>query len=90
MTTPLHRRRKPHPFWRSLVEVASIVFLFYSNLLMGEFTGNNSRGKSLSFAVRDIFALANVIIADEQREKQPCTPAFKSASCLVECKPALS
>lgn len=63
MTTSLRTRRKTHPFWRSLVEVASIIFLFYSNLLMGEFTGNNGHGKSLSYAVRDIFTLANFAIA---------------------------
>ena len=36
------------------------MFLFYSNLLMGEFTRSNSvHGKSLLAAVRDIVTLAN-------------------------------
>lgn len=63
MTTSLRPRRKTRPFWRSLVEVASIIFLFYSNLLMGEFTGTNEHGKTLAFAVHDIFTLANFSIA---------------------------
>ncbi len=41
-----------------------IIFLFYSNLLMGEFTRSNSaQGKSLLFAVRDVFTAANFAIA---------------------------
>ena len=51
------------PIWRALIEVGFIVFLFYSNLLMGEFTDANGRGKSLAFAVHDIFTLANLTIA---------------------------
>jgi len=45
------------------VEVGSIVFLFYSNLLMGEFTRTNGKGKSLAFAMKDIFTAANLGIA---------------------------
>ncbi len=62
MTQLARPRRKPHPFWRSVVEVASIMFLFYSNLLMGEFTRGNGRGKTLVFAVHDVFTLANFAI----------------------------
>jgi hypothetical protein len=51
------------PLWRALVEVAFIVFLFYSNLLMGEFTGVNGQGKTLAFALRDIITPANFVIA---------------------------
>jgi hypothetical protein len=51
------------PVWRALVEVGFIVFLFYSNLLMGEFTQTNGQGKSLAFAVNDIFTAANFAIA---------------------------
>lgn len=62
--TPLTRsRRKPHPLWRGFVEVASIIFLFYSNLLMGEFTRLNGKGKSLAFAFNDIFTKTNFTIA---------------------------
>jgi hypothetical protein len=48
---------------RALIEVAFIVFLFYSNLLMGEFTVANGHGKTLVFALRDIFTLKNFTIA---------------------------
>ena len=51
------------PIWRVLVEVGFIIFLFYSNLLMGEFTRTNAPGKSLAFALEDIFTLHNFGIA---------------------------
>jgi hypothetical protein len=64
---------RPHPiprpfwrlrrFWRLVVEVSSILFLFYSNLLMGEFTGINGRGKTLGWALNDIFTMTNFSIA---------------------------
>jgi len=46
-----------------MVEVAFIIFLFYSNLLMGEFTHTNDQGKSLVFAIQDIFTITNFVIA---------------------------
>lgn len=46
-----------------MVEVGFIVFLFYSNLLMGEFTRANGPGKSLAFALRDILTVTNFGIA---------------------------
>ena len=46
-----------------MVEVDFIIFLFYSNLLMGEFTQTNGQGKNLLFAIQDIFTVANVAIA---------------------------
>lgn len=60
---PLPARRRPHPLWRAVVEVAFIDFLFYSNLLMGEFTGVNGQGKTFAFALRDIITPANFLIA---------------------------
>jgi hypothetical protein len=51
------------PLWRAVIEIAFIVFLFYSNLLMGEFTFTNQGGKSLSFALRDIITPINFVIA---------------------------
>lgn len=52
------------PFWRAVVEAGFIIFLFYSNLLMGEFERSNSEhGKSLLFALTDIFTISNFIIA---------------------------
>lgn len=38
------------------------MFLFYANLLMGEFTRTNARGKTLGFALHDVFTLANFSI----------------------------
>ena len=46
-----------------MVEVGFIIFLFYSNLLMGEFTRTNGRGKTSVFAIEDIFTTANFAIA---------------------------
>ncbi len=48
---------------RAVIEVTFIVFLFYSNLLMGEFTGSNGQGKSMEFALHDIFTGTNFAIA---------------------------
>jgi hypothetical protein len=65
--TPTETHLKPlprmKPLWRALIEVAFIVFLFYSNLLMGEFTGVNGQNKTFAFAVRDIITPTNFIIA---------------------------
>ena len=55
--------RKLAPLWRALIEVGFIVFLYYSNLLMGEFTASNGHGKTLVFALHDIFTATNFIIA---------------------------
>jgi hypothetical protein len=55
--------RRLAPIWRALVEVGFIIFLFYSNLLMGEFTKINGRDKSLLFALTDVFTLENFEIA---------------------------
>jgi len=49
--------------WRAAIEVAFIIFLFYSNLLMGEFTRSNGHGKTLTFAFFDIFSRTNFAIA---------------------------
>ena len=52
------------PVWRVIIEMGFIIFLYYSNLLMGEFTRSNSaHGKSLAFAIADIFTLTNFVIA---------------------------
>ncbi len=49
--------------WRALTEIGFIVFLFYSNLLMGEFTVAGSRGKTFVLALEDIFTGENFLIA---------------------------
>jgi hypothetical protein len=51
------------PIWRAMVEVGFIIFLFYSNLLMGEFTQTNADRKSLVFAIKDMFTVSNFVIA---------------------------
>jgi hypothetical protein len=48
---------------RALIEVAFIVFLFYSNLLMGEFNRSSGHGKTLAVALADIFTVTNFSIA---------------------------
>ena len=51
------------PFWRAVIEAGFIIFLFYANLLMGEFERSNEEGKSLLFALGDIFTVPNFVIA---------------------------
>ena len=63
MVQNLRSRRRLTPLWRAVIEIGFIVFLFYSNLLMGEFTASNGRGKSLAFALHDIFSVTNFAIA---------------------------
>jgi hypothetical protein len=55
--------RRLRPIWRAVIETAFIIFLFYSNLLMGEFTVANGHGKTLAFALNDIFSGMNFLIA---------------------------
>jgi hypothetical protein len=65
--TPIETPVKPplrlKSLWRALVEVAFIVFLFYSNLLMGEFTRVNGQGKTFAVALGDIITPTNFVIA---------------------------
>jgi hypothetical protein len=50
--------------WRAAIEMGFIIFLFYSNLLMGEFTSSGmGRAKGLAWAVFNIFTWSNFIIA---------------------------
>jgi hypothetical protein len=50
--------------WRPVVEVAFIIFLFYSNLLMGEFERSGMGEKNgLAWAIKDVFTAANLEIA---------------------------
>ena len=50
--------------WRALIEGGFIIFLFYSNLLMGEFSGSG-KGREMGFAwaVADMWTPANFAIA---------------------------
>ncbi len=50
--------------WRAVVEVACILFLFYSNLLMGEFERSGmGRKNGLAWAIGDVLTAANFEIA---------------------------
>jgi hypothetical protein len=56
-------RKRLTALWRAVIEIVFIIFLFYSNLLMGEFTASNGHGKTLGFALKDIFTGTNFLIA---------------------------
>ena len=50
--------------WRAVIEIGFIIFLFYSNLLMGEFERSGlGRRKGLAWALVDVFTFANFEIA---------------------------
>ena len=49
--------------WRILVEVGFIVFLFYANLLMGEFERSGRGRNGLWWALWDLFTGPNFAIA---------------------------
>jgi hypothetical protein len=50
--------------WRAVIEVGFIVFLFYSNLLMGEFERSGmGQTRGLAWAIGDVFTAANFGIA---------------------------
>ena len=51
------------PVLRAVIETGFIIFLFYSNLLMGEFTRAGGRHKSLAAAVADVLTPTNLVIA---------------------------
>jgi hypothetical protein len=57
------RRLRPRTLGRAIVEVAFIIFLFYSNLLMGEFTRSSGHGKTFVHALRDVVTPTNLLIA---------------------------
>ena len=57
-------KKKLAPFWRAIIETGFIIFLFYSNLLMGEYTNSGlGHSKGLKWAVQDIFSVPNFVIA---------------------------
>jgi hypothetical protein len=50
--------------WRAVIEVAFIIFLFYSNLLMGEYERSGmGRKRGLAWAIGDVLTVANFEIA---------------------------
>ena len=60
----LHKKKKLAPVWRAILELGFIVFLFYSNLLMGEYNHSGMGHKNgLLWALNDIFTITNLTIA---------------------------
>ncbi len=60
----LTRLRRLNPVWRTVVEVSFIVFLFYSNLLMGQYTATGpGLTKGLLWSIQSVVTPANFIIA---------------------------
>ena len=50
--------------WRAVIEVGFIIFLFYSNLLMGEFERSSlGQKRGLAWALGDVLTAANFGIA---------------------------
>jgi hypothetical protein len=50
--------------WRAVIEVAFIMFLFYANLLMGEFERSGmGRKRGIAWAIGDVLTVANFEIA---------------------------
>jgi hypothetical protein len=50
--------------WRAVIEVSFIIFLFYSNLLMGEFERSGlGLKRGVAWAIEDVFTVANFEIA---------------------------
>jgi hypothetical protein len=50
--------------WRAVIEVSFIIFLFYSNLLMGEFERSGmGQKRGVVWAIGDVFTAPNFEIA---------------------------
>jgi hypothetical protein len=50
--------------WRAVIEVGFIIFLFYSNLLMGEFERSGiGQKRGVAWAIGDVFTAGNFEIA---------------------------
>jgi hypothetical protein len=50
--------------WRAATEIGFIIFLFYSNLLMGEFESSGmGQQRGIAWAIGDVFTAANFGIA---------------------------
>jgi len=60
----IKRRKKLTFVWRSILEIGFIIFLFYSNLLMGEYEHSGlGLKKGILWAVYDIFTFSNLGLA---------------------------
>jgi hypothetical protein len=50
--------------WTAVIEIGFIMFLFYSNLLMGEFERSGmGQKRGVAWALGDVFTAANFAIA---------------------------
>ena len=50
--------------WRAVIEIGFIIFLFHSNLLMGEFERSGmGQKRGVAWALGDVFTAANFAIA---------------------------
>ena len=50
--------------WRAVIEIGFITFLFYANLLMGEFERSGmGQKRGAVWAVEDVFTVSNLAIA---------------------------
>jgi uncharacterized protein with PQ loop repeat len=56
-------RPPKNPHLKAAIEVGFIIFLFYSNLLMGEFTRTTGRDMTLLVAIANIVTVKNFAIA---------------------------
>lgn len=64
MEYPLRRSGLKASVLRALTEAGFIIFLFYTNLVMGEFSHSGiARGRSLLWAIGDVFTATNFAIA---------------------------
>ena len=64
MTNEVEQSTAMKKVGRAIVEVGFIVFLFYSNLLMGEYERSGlALSKGMVWALRDIFTETNLIVA---------------------------
>jgi len=57
----MHAPKNPH--LRASIEIAFIIFLFYSNLLMGEFTRTAGHHKTVLAAIENVVTVKNLAIA---------------------------
>ena len=55
-------RRILKPVFRAFTEVGFIIFLFYANFLMGEFTRGSGLHKTLAIALYDVVTYKNFAI----------------------------
>ena len=53
------KRRILKPIIHAFIEIAFIIFLFYANLLMGEFTRGNGLHKTVALAFYDVITYKN-------------------------------